>query len=247
VLRSYARATQFDHRAYKAWHAWALMNFTALSHLPKARRQGSRSAASSPSPPLRRSNSSSPTHPPTAEASRRAISTEAFQTAAAAAAASGAAGEEDENGFDQLHERRLGHVVSALAGFFRSISLGRGREPCLQDLLRLLTLWFRYGSEPRVEASLLEGFECVPPCNPMPPTLQPYASHPATLCLPPCNPMCPTLQPYVSQVRRHRHVAARHPADHRAHQLAEHARAQVGAHAAAPRGQAPPAGAPSTP
>eukprot|EP00321_Phaeocystis_globosa_P002239 CAMPEP_0118844912 /NCGR_PEP_ID=MMETSP1162-20130426/87462_1 /TAXON_ID=33656 /ORGANISM="Phaeocystis Sp, Strain CCMP2710" /LENGTH=103 /DNA_ID=CAMNT_0006777049 /DNA_START=1 /DNA_END=309 /DNA_ORIENTATION=+ len=68
VLRSYARATQFDHRAYKAWHAWALMNFTALSHLPKARRQGSRSAASSPSPPLRRSNSASPTHPPAVEA-----------------------------------------------------------------------------------------------------------------------------------------------------------------------------------
>ena len=27
------------------------------------------------------------------------------------------------------------------------------------------------------------------------PTLQPHASHPATLCAPPCNPMCPTLQP----------------------------------------------------
>ena len=90
------------------------------------------------------------------------MSTDVFPTAAAAAAAaSGAAGEEEENGFEQLHERRLGHVVAALAGFFRSISLGRGREPCLQDLLRLLTLWFRYGSEPRVEASLLEGFECV--------------------------------------------------------------------------------------
>ena len=30
-----------------------------------------------------------------------------------------------------------------------------------QDLLRLLTLWFRYGGEARVEAALLEGFDAV--------------------------------------------------------------------------------------
>ena len=76
--------------------------------------------------------------------------------------ASGANGEQQPLGpMSPTGERRLGHVVSALVGFFRSISLGRGREPCLQDLLRLLTLWFRYGSDPHVEATLLEGFECV--------------------------------------------------------------------------------------
>ena len=170
VLRSYARATQFDHRAYKAWHAWALMNFTALSHLPKVRRPGSRSEASSPSAlrtgsaALSRSNSSSPTQPPTAQAASAAAAAATGEHGAGGGSGGGGGeeGEEDEEGLpEKLHERRLGHVVSALAGFFRSISLGRGREPCLQDLLRLLTLWFRYGSEPRVEASLLEGFECV--------------------------------------------------------------------------------------
>jgi hypothetical protein len=31
VLHSYERATQYGADSYKAWHAWALMNFTALS------------------------------------------------------------------------------------------------------------------------------------------------------------------------------------------------------------------------
>ena len=114
---------------------------------------------------LSRSNSSSPTHPSTAQAASAAAVAAIGEHGGGGGGSGGGGegeGEEDEEGLpDKLHERRLGHVVSALAGFFRSISLGRGREPCLQDLLRLLTLWFRYGSEPRVEVSLLEGFECV--------------------------------------------------------------------------------------
>jgi FKBP12-rapamycin complex-associated protein len=57
------------------------------------------------------------------------------------------------------HERVLNHVVSALRGFFRSITLGSAES--IQDLLRLLTLWFRYGGEPAVEQAVLEGFDAV--------------------------------------------------------------------------------------
>ena len=55
--------------------------------------------------------------------------------------------------------RVLGHVVCALQGFFRSITLGYSDST--QDLLRLLTLWFRYGSDPAVEQALLDGFDTV--------------------------------------------------------------------------------------
>jgi len=51
--------------------------------------------------------------------------------------------------------------VSALRGFFRSITLGAHLEQSLQDLLRLLTLWFRYGSDARVDAALTDGFALV--------------------------------------------------------------------------------------
>ena len=69
-----------------------------------------------------------------------------------------------QEGATEMHtERQLEHVVHALKGFFRSITLraSRGSEHALQDLLRLLTLWFRYGGEQQVEAALLEGFDAV--------------------------------------------------------------------------------------
>ena len=55
------------------------------------------------------------------------------------------------SGDPSQNERELRHVVCALQGFFRSITLGS--TDSIQDLLRLLTLWFRYGHELKVEAA----------------------------------------------------------------------------------------------
>eukprot|EP01122_Echinamoeba_exundans_P010671 TRINITY_DN4046_c0_g1_i4.p1 TRINITY_DN4046_c0_g1~~TRINITY_DN4046_c0_g1_i4.p1 ORF type:complete len:2948 (+),score=528.09 TRINITY_DN4046_c0_g1_i4:172-9015(+) len=48
------------------------------------------------------------------------------------------------------------HLVPTVQGFFRSIALSPGQN--LQDVLRLLTLWFDYGSDKSVEAALADGF-----------------------------------------------------------------------------------------
>jgi len=59
-------------------------------------------------------------------------------------------------------EDAMRHVAPAISGFFRSIALdgsqngNQGRS--LQDILRLLTLWFNHGAMPEVEAALIEGF-----------------------------------------------------------------------------------------
>ncbi|KAI9026899.1 armadillo-type protein [Hyaloraphidium curvatum] len=53
----------------------------------------------------------------------------------------------------------LGHVVPAVQGFFRSIALSKGNS--LQDALRLLTLWFKYGFQQEVNNAVAEGFEGV--------------------------------------------------------------------------------------
>jgi len=54
------------------------------------------------------------------------------------------------------------HLVPCVSGFFSSISLGRAdRDYVLQDILRLLTLWFKYGHIPEVERALAEGFDTV--------------------------------------------------------------------------------------
>jgi len=51
------------------------------------------------------------------------------------------------------------HLVPAVHGFFRSIALAPGKS--LQDTLRLLTLWFKYGDRKMVEEALVEGFNTV--------------------------------------------------------------------------------------
>eukprot|EP01094_Clydonella_sp_ATCC50884_P002486 TRINITY_DN1189_c0_g2_i1.p1 TRINITY_DN1189_c0_g2~~TRINITY_DN1189_c0_g2_i1.p1 ORF type:complete len:858 (+),score=324.02 TRINITY_DN1189_c0_g2_i1:40-2574(+) len=56
----------------------------------------------------------------------------------------------------QLHD----HLLPAIQGFFKTISL-TSEDSCLQDALRLLTLWFRYGHEDEVQAALLAGFGSV--------------------------------------------------------------------------------------
>ncbi|ACO68161.1 target of rapamycin kinase [Micromonas commoda] len=55
------------------------------------------------------------------------------------------------------------HVAPAISGFFRSIALGgvgqqKRKGGPLQDILRLLTLWFNHGAAPEVEVALMEGF-----------------------------------------------------------------------------------------
>ncbi|KAG5734545.1 Phosphatidylinositol 3-kinase tor2 [Termitomyces sp. T112] len=53
----------------------------------------------------------------------------------------------------------VAHVVQAVDGFFRSISLRN--EEALQDTLRLLTLWFKFGSIDDVSNAMGTGFSTV--------------------------------------------------------------------------------------
>jgi FKBP12-rapamycin complex-associated protein len=66
----------------------------------------------------------------------------------------------DEKSAEDLPSYLLkSHVIPAIKGFFRSISLSA--RSSLQDTLRLLRLMFRYGSNSEVNATLSEGFATV--------------------------------------------------------------------------------------
>ncbi len=57
------------------------------------------------------------------------------------------------------------HVQHAAEGFFRSIILGRARSTTsrvLQDILRLLTLWFSHGGGIELLDTFAKGFDEVP-------------------------------------------------------------------------------------
>lgn len=57
------------------------------------------------------------------------------------------------------HHIVLEHVIPAIRGFFRSISLSSTSS--LQDTLRLLTLWFTHGGDQEVNSVVTEGFSSV--------------------------------------------------------------------------------------
>src|SRR5229473_2958192 len=51
------------------------------------------------------------------------------------------------------------HIIPAVQGFFRSIALRS--ENSLQDTLRLLTLWFKFGAQDEVCHAIASGFSAV--------------------------------------------------------------------------------------
>ncbi|KAJ3083694.1 phosphatidylinositol kinase- protein kinase tor1, partial [Quaeritorhiza haematococci] len=66
--------------------------------------------------------------------------------------------------YEKIHETiptqiLVAHVVPSVQGFFRSIALSKGNS--LQDTLRLLTLWFKYGYQQDVNVAIGEGFNNV--------------------------------------------------------------------------------------
>ncbi|XP_040182261.1 serine/threonine-protein kinase mTOR isoform X3 [Rana temporaria] len=142
VLEYYNAATEHDTTWYKAWHAWAVMNFEAVLHFkhhlhPREEKKKVR-------------------HPSNASANTEGSESESE-------------GESVENSpvpspvqkkpSEDLSHTLLQYTVPAVQGFFRSISLSRGNN--LQDTLRVLTLWFDYGHWPDVNDSLVEGIKTI--------------------------------------------------------------------------------------
>jgi len=63
----------------------------------------------------------------------------------------------------RLENNMKAYVVPAIRGFFRSVALGQGGDArnVLQDILRLLTLWFDHGTRREVADEISLGFESV--------------------------------------------------------------------------------------
>jgi FKBP12-rapamycin complex-associated protein len=53
------------------------------------------------------------------------------------------------------------YLINAINGFFKSISLSTDISSSQQDLLRLLTLWFKYGDISLIEKTLSNGINFI--------------------------------------------------------------------------------------
>ena len=137
---------------YRAWHAWAIINFSAAEHnhtALKAEREKFKAE---------RDKGTSPQAVEVAAGSGGGRGRQAVSPASAPPSGPAAQAPPPPSSFNH-HAAVTSHAVAAVKGFFRSIALGRSRLKAyiLQDLLRLLTLWFNHGENPPVRAALEAG------------------------------------------------------------------------------------------
>lgn len=134
ILQYYAASTEHDNNWYKAWHAWAVMNFeTCLffrhqqqQQQPDTANESAKIQGSAPAGTNSTSDSNTNTISVPGGLSPQMIST---------------------------------YAVPALKGFVRSINLSKGNS--LQDTLRLLTLLFDYGHQNDMYEALHEGVRTI--------------------------------------------------------------------------------------
>lgn len=120
VLTAYKRATAADGSGYRAWHAWALLNFRLAKQCYES--SNHRDDANGLSGPRTRQRQS-------------AVSSRSLRN----------------------------HVVAAVKGFVKAISLGTKRwsASVQQDMLNLLTCLFKYGDLQEVATTINDGLGSV--------------------------------------------------------------------------------------
>lgn len=203
ILSAFRTAThdcgERGYSHYRAWHAWAMANFTSAQYYAENLRVdkekekhdrererlervsssiivpggagaagagGAKSGAGAPSPSAavpagrqgsRRHLSGGPSSGTIGEDKK--TSTGAGETDTAVAPASTSAAPPPVPFPTKVAVEA--HAAAAVKAFFRSIALGRTRLKAyiLQDLLRLLTVWFNHGEAPSVHKAIAAGLD----------------------------------------------------------------------------------------
>jgi FKBP12-rapamycin complex-associated protein len=128
VLQLFVRATTVDPRSYQAWHEWGLSNYRAIEEI-KA------------------------TLPPSSGAGRRTSFN--IYTQAQLPNQQPLSPPNRQQQLDQINN----YVSHAVKGLLRALSLGTRRwsSSVAQDMLCILSLWFRYAGKLPAVYALLEG------------------------------------------------------------------------------------------
>ena len=143
VLSKFEISTILDPSSYKVWHNWAVMNFRAVTHLKQRRSKLKEQVRVAKRKQRKKLQSASSRFTSSVSSPSNAFN-------------EGAINEE----LKTIEKSIAFYVVPAIRGFFRSIGLAGSQG--LQDILRLLTLWFAHGMQADVEAALQTGFDTLP-------------------------------------------------------------------------------------
>jgi len=152
IMKNYEHAWTYDDSNYKAWNAYAVLNYDAVSYFKQRIQDLSRNSQQQqqqqqiPSTTVSDSSLTSPSRQqqqqPTSPSQPQNLDTS------------------NEN-YRLLTARMIHCTIPAVKGLLKSIVLSKAKH-CLQNTLRLLTLWFEYGQYREVYDALGEGIRTVP-------------------------------------------------------------------------------------
>ena len=136
ALRHYGAATQLHPSSYKAWHSLAQVHFEVVQTATQELQ-------------ARESGEGGD---------------DGEDSQGTAVAASAIASTADPNAATSISSAWKAHVVPAIECFFRSITLGAAQGRALQDILRLLTLWFQHSREADIDVNgaIVRGLQRTP-------------------------------------------------------------------------------------
>ncbi|CAK9439599.1 uncharacterized protein LODBEIA_P36990 [Lodderomyces beijingensis] len=144
ILGAYLLATHFDNKWYKAWHNWALANFEVISLYTSQPQTNKKIETLEETHP-----SEAADHQPAGVQQKAGVQSVQNNSQMLAANKSSVIS----------MEAIQRHVIPSIKGFFHSIALSNSNS--LQDMLRLLTLWFKFGGIPEAAQAMTEGFSMV--------------------------------------------------------------------------------------
>lgn len=142
IIKYYALATEKDKDWYKAWHAYAYMNFEAVLFFKQRQHFGATGVGGIAGCNLGNDGDN--------------MLTKSFEHLQIHLTPAAVVGKPTPERLQIIRD----YSIPAVRGFFRSIALSHGNS--LQDTLRLLTLWFDDGQYAEVFEALSEGLKTVP-------------------------------------------------------------------------------------
>lgn len=167
IMKHYEHAWTYDDSNYKAWNAYAVLNYDAVSYFKQRIQELSRTNQQSPTSPSTLSVDTlmSPTRQPQTQ---QTPSVSQPQQVPPTAVPSPAQQQQPSPNLDTSTEayrllttKMIHCTIPAVKGLFKSIVLSKAKH-CLQNTLRLLTLWFEYGQYREVYDAITEGNKTVP-------------------------------------------------------------------------------------
>lgn len=187
ILGAFLLATHFDAKWYKAWHNWALANFEVIQMYATASAQTAQSTIMTDSGKIHEVlGNGSPETNQSSEANANSSETggtpsDTKNNSPEANGSSDHNSNTPETGEPVISRVQpqpgagmiphasespkppldlvLRHVVPSIQGFFHLIALSSSNS--LQDTLRLLTLWFKFGGIPEAAQAMADGFGMV--------------------------------------------------------------------------------------